>query len=165
MRLSFRIDSSKKLGYLCATRDQECIHSSSGIQRTSISYKRKLQHARHALPLLSRRRRGVMWSLSCSLRFLTPNPRLAFLADTACQWTDQDGTRLDSARVCGTSLHAAASAAAASARQARDDDAEQRDDGVDDGLESGGNGVDDCHDAVADRAEDGLDLVAVSACT
>ena len=62
----------------------------------------------------------------------------------------------------GTSLSAAT---AASAGQAGDDDAKQRDDGVDDGLQSGGNGVNNGHDAVADRAEDGLDLRTVSQCT
>ena len=71
------------------------------------------------------------------------------------------GDCLDSTRVSGTSL----SAAAASAGQAGDDDAEQGDDGVDDGLQSGGNGVNDGQDAVADRAEDGLDLRTVSQCT
>lgn len=55
--------------------------------------------------------------------------------------------------------------AAASAGEAGDDDAEQRDDGVDDGLQSSGNGVNNCHDAVANRAEDGLDLQTVSQCT
>jgi hypothetical protein len=56
-------------------------------------------------------------------------------------------------------------ASAAAAGQARDDDVEQGDDGVDDGLQSGGNGVNNGHDAVADRAEDGLDLRIVSGCT
>ena len=64
--------------------------------------------------------------------------------------------------MCGTSPP---STAAASAGQTGNDDAEQRNNGVDDGLQSSGNGVDDGHDAVADRAEDGLDLVAVSDCT
>jgi hypothetical protein len=61
----------------------------------------------------------------------------------------------------GTSL----SAAAASAGQAGDDDAKQGDNGVDNGLQSGGNGVNNSHDAVADRTEDGLDLRTVSQCT
>lgn len=69
---------------------------------------------------------------------------------------------LDSTRVCGTS---ASTTAAASAGQAGNNDVEQRDDGVDDGLQSGGNGVNNGHDAIADRAEDGLDLVAVNECT
>jgi hypothetical protein len=48
--------------------------------------------------------------------------------------------------------------ASLAAGQARDDDAEEGDDGVDDGLASGGDGVNNRHDAVADGAEDGLDL-------
>lgn len=70
------------------------------------------------------------------------------------------GDCLDSTRVSGP-----LSAAAASAGQAGDDDAKEGDDGVDDGLQSGGNGVNNGHDAIADRAEDGLDLVAVNECT
>jgi hypothetical protein len=58
-----------------------------------------------------------------------------------------------------------APASSAAAGQARDDDAEEGDDGVDDGLQSGGNGVNNGHDAVADRAEDGLDLLLVRGCT
>jgi hypothetical protein len=51
------------------------------------------------------------------------------------------------------------SAAAAAARETADDDAEERDDSVDDGLETGCDGVDNGHDAVTDGAEDGLDLL------
>lgn len=76
-----------------------------------------------------------------------------------CQYRSKTGGCLDSTRVRSTSP---SSATATSAGQARDDDAEQRDDGIDDGLQSGGNGVNNGHDAVADRAEDGLDLKAVS---
>lgn len=64
--------------------------------------------------------------------------------------------------MCGTSPP---STAAASAGQAGDDDAEERHDSVDDGLQSGGNGVDNSHNAIADRAENGLDLIYVSECT
>ena len=53
-------------------------------------------------------------------------------------------------------------ATATSAGQTADDDTEERDDRVKDGLQSGRDGVDDGHDTVADRAEDGLDLVGVS---
>lgn len=56
----------------------------------------------------------------------------------------------------GTSLHASAPGAAAAARQARDDDVEEGDDGVDDGFAGGRDGVHDRHDAVADGAEDTL---------
>jgi hypothetical protein len=48
---------------------------------------------------------------------------------------------------------------ATAACQAADDDGEERDNSVDDGLETGGNGVNDGHDAVADGAEDRLDLL------
>ena len=54
--------------------------------------------------------------------------------------------------------------AALAAGQARDDDAEEGDDGVDDGLACGGDGVNNGHDAVADCAEDGLDLGCVREC-
>ena len=66
--------------------------------------------------------------------------------------------RLDSTRVMGARPHAAAPAAAPAARQARDDDVEEGDDGVDDGCAGGADGVHDGHEAVADGAEDGLDL-------
>lgn len=48
--------------------------------------------------------------------------------------------------------------AATSAGEAADDDAEERDNGVDDGFETGSDGVNNRHDAVADGAEDALDL-------
>lgn len=44
------------------------------------------------------------------------------------------------------------------ASQAGDDDAEERDDAGNDGLEDGSNTVDHGHDAVADGREHGLDL-------
>lgn len=70
----------------------------------------------------------------------------------------ETGARLDSASVRSPRLHAPATRAAAATGQARDDDVEEGDDGVDDGLEACGNGVDNRHDAVADCPEDGLDL-------
>jgi hypothetical protein len=51
-----------------------------------------------------------------------------------------------------------ATPAALSACEAGDDDAEQRDDGVNNGLACGGDGINNGHDAVADCTEDGLDL-------
>jgi hypothetical protein len=65
---------------------------------------------------------------------------------------------LDSTRVVGGS---AAPPAALAAGEAGDDDAEEGDDGVDDGLDGGGDGVNNGHDAVADCAEDRLDLHGV----
>ena len=58
----------------------------------------------------------------------------------------------------GSRAHASATAAATAAGQARDDDAEQGDDGVDDGRAGGANGANDRHDGITDRAEDGLNL-------
>ena len=55
-----------------------------------------------------------------------------------------------------------ASTATSAAGQAGNDDAEERDNGVDDGLQSGGNGVNNGHDAVTDRAEDGFNLKVFS---
>jgi hypothetical protein len=52
----------------------------------------------------------------------------------------------------------AAPPAALAAGEARDDDAEKGDDGVDDGFDGGGDGVNNGHDAVADCAEDRLNL-------
>jgi len=70
----------------------------------------------------------------------------------------QDGALLDSTCVVGAGT---ALPAALAAGEARDDDAEERDDGVDDGLACGGDGVNNGHDAVADCAEHGLDLLGV----
>jgi len=58
--------------------------------------------------------------------------------------------------VGGTRLHAASTTSSASAGQARNDDVEEGDDGVDDSGADGADGVDDGHEAVADRAEDGF---------
>jgi hypothetical protein len=85
-RIEIKVDSSKKLGYLCATHDQECIHSSSGIRCAPLEpYKRKLQHARRSLQLRSSRGRGVDGCFADRSAPQTPNSRLIFLADTACQ--------------------------------------------------------------------------------
>lgn len=62
---------------------------------------------------------------------------------------------LDSASMVGSRTPSATTLAAG---QAGDDDAEEGDDGVDDGVAGGSYGADDGHDAVAYRAEDGLDL-------
>jgi hypothetical protein len=48
--------------------------------------------------------------------------------------------------------------AALAASQAADDDGEEWNNGVDDGLDSGSDGVNNGHDAVSDGAEDALDL-------
>jgi len=59
-----------------------------------------------------------------------------------------NGFTLDS-----TSMRCPLSAAAASAGEAADDDAEEGDDGVDDCLKTSSDGVDNGHDAVSDGAE------------
>lgn len=62
-----------------------------------------------------------------------------------------------------TRPHPPSSRAAASAGQARDDDAEEGDDGVDDCSAGSTDGGDDGHEAVAYGAEYGLDLDAMLA--
>jgi len=62
---------------------------------------------------------------------------------------------LDSTRVRGP-LPAAAAAATATG-QAVDDDAEERDDGIDNSFKTGCDGIDNRHDAVANGAEHRLD--------
>lgn len=65
--------------------------------------------------------------------------------------------------VCGSRLHTPPAPTATAACQAGDDDAEEGDDGVDNGSAGGADGVDDGHEAVAYRAEDTLDLEALLA--
>lgn len=84
---------------------------------------------------------------------LTRHPASQSLAECV-----QDGALLNSTRVVRPN---STTPAATTAGQARDDDSEERDNGVDNGLACGGDGVDNGHDAVADCAEDGLDLMAI----
>jgi hypothetical protein len=65
----------------------------------------------------------------------------------------RNGSTLDSTSVRGPSP----AAAATTAGQAADDDAEEGDDGVDDRLKTSSDGVDNGHDAVSDGAENRLD--------
>ena len=85
--LSIKVYSPKKLGYLCAIMIKNACTLLIGYPRhTSISYKRKLQHACLSLPLLSNVGRDVGWlpclllctKLSCaSLRSIKrPTPAL-----------------------------------------------------------------------------------------
>jgi len=57
----------------------------------------------------------------------------------------------------GASRSHTASPSRTAARQARDDDAEERNNGIDDCSAGGSDGANDRHDGVAYRAEDGLD--------
>lgn len=85
-------------------------------------------------------------------------PRRPHCAHTSTPLLNEFHTTLDSTSMMGTSLHASAPRAAAAARQARDDDVEEGDDGVDNGRAGGADGVHDGHEAVADGAEDTLNL-------
>jgi hypothetical protein len=60
--------------------------------------------------------------------------------------------------------HTPPARAATAAGQAGDDDVEECDNGVDNGSAGGADGMHDGHEAVAYRAEDGLNLKVMLAC-